>query len=446
MRTLAILSGGLLLVWPALLNHYPILFSDTHAFLVQASQPRMVWDKPWIYGPFLLALHGRTTLWLPLSAQGLLLSHLLWLAAKALGVGSPLRHVLLCVALAAGSAAPWIAALLMPDLLAPVTVLSLFLLAFGTRLTRWERGWAGFLATFAIAAHLSHLVIAAACAAVALALGSRRVVALPLAGALALLALTNTVGFGVLGISPYGAVFALARQVADGPAREVIAQDCAAPAPPGWTMCGWVGRLPERSDDFLWNPHGPVWSRPGGPEGLAPEAGTILRRTLAEYPGAVTANALRATWRQLGHVALGDTLGPDWLEQSVAGSLRAYFPPEEQARYADSLQLRNGLRGFAAPLNRLHALLLALGAVGSVAVLVLRRGDACWRGFVALVLAGVLANAFATGALSGVWDRYQARIAWLVLLPPVFAAPPLFWRSGARDQIGVEASTSVGER
>ena len=34
-----------------------------------------------------------------------------------------------------------------------------------------------------------------------------------------------------------------------------------------------------------------------------------------------------------------------------------------------------------------------------------------------MVLAALLANAFATGALSGPHDRYQARIAWLVLLP-----------------------------
>ena len=30
----AIAAGGLLLAWPALLNGYPIVFSDTHAFLV----------------------------------------------------------------------------------------------------------------------------------------------------------------------------------------------------------------------------------------------------------------------------------------------------------------------------------------------------------------------------------------------------------------------------
>src|SRR5690606_6288250 len=127
------------------------------------------------------------------------------------------RHVTLCGALALGSAAPWFAALLMPDILAPVTVLCLFLLGFApARL----RGWKVIaLATFAIAAHLAHLVIAAACIGLFLVLRPRVVLraSIPLAAALALLMATNLIGHGRFGISPYGAVFALARLTADGP-------------------------------------------------------------------------------------------------------------------------------------------------------------------------------------------------------------------------------------
>ncbi len=46
---------------------------------------------------------------------------------------------------------------------------------------------------------------------------------------------------------------------------------------------------------------------------------------------------------------------------------------------------------------------------------------ACLQGLAVLALAGLLANAAATGALSGPHDRYQARIAWLVVLPPLLA-------------------------
>jgi hypothetical protein len=53
----AILLAALLLVWPAFLNGYPLLFSDTGAFLAQTVVPLMIWDKPWVYGPMLAAFH-----------------------------------------------------------------------------------------------------------------------------------------------------------------------------------------------------------------------------------------------------------------------------------------------------------------------------------------------------------------------------------------------------
>ena len=81
---LTLAAGALSLVWPAFLNRYPLVFSDTGGLLAMALEPGMGWDKPWVYGPFLLALHGRTTLWVPALAQGLLLSHLLWLVQKVL--------------------------------------------------------------------------------------------------------------------------------------------------------------------------------------------------------------------------------------------------------------------------------------------------------------------------------------------------------------------------
>jgi hypothetical protein len=417
-RVLALLAGAALLVWPAFLNGYPLLYSDTHAFLVQAGQPRMVWDKPWIYGPFLRALHANTTLWIPLAAQGLILSHLLRLLAP-----GTWRHLAVCGLLAAGSAAPWFTALLIPDIFAAVTVIALYLLAFEDRLGPWQRRWLWALAGFSIASHLAHLVIAAACLAVIALLRPRRLLpaAAPLVAALALLAATNLIGFGRFAISPYGAVFALARLTADGLTAPVLARAC---PQSGWHLCGWIGRLPATSDDFLWDAHGPVWTHPGGPIGLAPEAAAIVARTLAEAPGATLRAALRNTLDQLTRTRLGDTLGPDWLEASVAGSLRAYFPPAEMARFRASRQLHGALAAWAAPLNVPHRVLLLLGLAATLAVLL--RGN---RPLALLVLVALAANAFATGALSGPHDRYQARLAWLVLLPGLqmltrSAAPP----------------------
>ncbi|MDO9709675.1 hypothetical protein [Paracraurococcus lichenis] len=428
-RAAAIAAGAALLLWPAALNGYPLVFSDTGAFLAQTVLGWPVWDKPFVYGPVLHAFHWRLTLWLPVAAQGLALSWLLWLVQRALGGATPGRHLLLCAGLAAATAAPWFAASLMPDWLAPALVLALFLLGFGwDGLARWERAALGLLALLACAAHLSHLPLAAALAPLVLAL--RRDwrpalrCALPLAGALALLLATNAWAHGRWAVSPHGAVFALARLVADGPAARTIAARC---PEAGWHLCRWAGRLPADSDEFLWSPAGPVWAprtdgaQPGGPISLAPEAAAILAETLRREPLAVLQAAALNTWRQLFMARVGDTLGPENLEASVARQLALGFPRAEQARFAASLQARGLLRPAAQPFLALHPAALLLGAAGTLLAWA-RVRDKRRLGLVLCVLVGVAANAAATGALSGPHDRYQARIAWLLPLAALLAS------------------------
>ncbi len=418
-RPAAILLGALLLAWPALLNRYPILFSDTHAFLIQAGDWRMIWDKPFAYGPFLRLLHQGVSLWGPLAGQVLLLS---WLLAR-VTAAPPWRHVGLCAALALCTAAPWVADLLMPDIFAPITVLALYLLATEPRCSPAVL----VLAAFAIASHLSHLVLAAACIAVLLLLTRRWRVTLPLLLALATLATSNLAFYQRLAISPYGAVFALARMTADGIIAPVLAAAC---PQSGWSLCAWQDRLPTDSDRFLWNADGPVWTHPGGAIGLAPEAQAIITQAIRTAPAAVSTAAIANTLRQLTRVSLGDTLGPDWLEGSVTNSLTQYFGPDELPRFRASRQAADSLAAWATPLNPLHAANLVLGSLAT-AWLAWRQRRTPAGTLALLILLALPANAFATGALSGPHDRYQARIAWLVLLPPLArwatrrnAAPP----------------------
>jgi hypothetical protein len=425
---LAILCGGALFLWPALLNGYPLLFSDTGGLLAMAIEPSMGWDKPWVYGPFLFLLHGRTTLWLAAVGQVLLLSQVLWLAASAARHWPPARHVALCAALSLLSAAPWVASTLMPDVFAPITVLCVFALAWPERLSRPARGWLVAVGILAVASHLAHLILASACIATAVLVRRRALtprstlrLAAPVWAALLVLLLTNLLGNGVLGVSPYGSVFMLARLVADGPAREVVDARCPAA---GWHLCAWKGRLPTDSDAFLWAPDSPVWDDGRyGPVEFAPEAARIVRETVRAHPGEVAAAMAMNTARQLPRTDLGDTLGPNYLDLTVLPRLQAFFPAAEVARYRASLQVQGQLRATAKPLLWPLRIALLLGLGATAWVLAQWRRDPSGAGLALLVLVGFVANAFSTGALSHVHDRYQARIAWLLLVPPLVTLP-----------------------
>jgi len=411
----AIGAGAISLIWPALANGYPLLFSDTGSFMEQLLKPFMLWDKPWIYGPVLVAVSLKLTLWLPALAQGLLVSWVLWRVQAVFREPSASWHLGLCLVLALGSTAPWFTSLLMPDILAPLTVLALFLLAFDpVQQWRWP---VTALASFAIAAHLTHLVVAAACLVTIAVLRPRALAraSVPLGVAVALLLATNLAGHGRFGISPYGSVFGLARLVADGPAKIYLEANCPAA---GYGMCAWTGRLPTDNNVFLWDPAGPVWTFPGGPIALAPEATRIVAATILSQPEIVARAALLNTLIQLVTVRPDNVLGPNALDQTVGARLRAYYPAAEEDRFKASEQRRDGLRAIAAPWQTAYVVLLVLGAIGSSVLLVWSwRRDPLLFALIALIAAGVLSNAVATGALSGPSDRYQARIAWLVLLP-----------------------------
>ena len=328
----------------------------------------MIWDKPHVYGPLLHLFHWRISLWGPVLAQGLMLSHLLWLAQRALrGQATPGVHLLACAAAAALTTAPFTIALLMPDVFAPAVLLALLLLGFARdRLSRGEALWLGLVAAIGIAAHLSHLPLAAA-VAVLVALVARRVgpvlrVVAPVMVAVVILAGSNAWLHGRAALSPHGATFALARLQADGPAAAVIRDRC---PESGWYLCAFADRLPMDSDAFLWDADSPVNRAADGTPRflggamLSAEAGAIVGETLRTRPVEVARAMIGNTLRQFTLALAGDTLVDSHLAAAVRPRIAEAFPAGELATYDGALQ-PGGVPG-ARPFLWPHAPVLLLG-------------------------------------------------------------------------------------
>jgi len=449
---LAILAGAALLAWPALLNGYPLVFIDSVSYLGHTLFPEWPWDKTAAYGPFLHLFHWGWSLWPALAAQVLVVSHLLWLAQRgARGEATAAAHLLLCAGLAGLTSAPWFAATLMPDVFAAVAPLCLLLLGFARdRFSRAEALWLVLLGGFAAAAHLSHLPTALALVALVAALTRSATVLLraaaPVALALAALVAANAWAFGRPSLSPHGAVFLLARLQADGPAAATIRAHC---PQAGWHLCAFARRLPMPSDHFLWNAESPANRQrdgtpiPMGGMRLAPEAAAIVALTLRERPGEVAAAMARNTVAQLGMVEVGDTLGNAHLAASARRAI-AMLPPGELAAFDAAAQMRGELPGLAAPFLAAHVpvLLLSLPLAAAALLLAAWRGDRARLGLVAGLLLAVVANAFATGALSGPAARYQARIVWLLPLAAALGLAPRFG-AGLTDAERIRASMAA---
>ena len=433
----AIVLGALVLMWPAFWNGYPILYSDTNAFMVQGILHFFVWDKPFVYGPWMSLFHWQYSLWPVLFAQALIVASILWIATQSVHIpGFPdfkvdshtsathpvrgIRFLLICIVLSIVSAAPWVTSLLMPDIYAPITVLCIYILAVRPDLGAVQRLWVLLIGTFAIASHLSHLVIAAGVLLVVALFGVKRlkIAVLPLFLALVVLVTTNLFGFQKFAVSPFGSVFLLARLAADGHIKPVLDQTC---AKQNIYMCDWKDRLAVDSDELMWDGQGPVWSHPGGPIGLAPEASVLVAAAVKANPLGVLQSLVKNTWTELWMVGLGDTLHPDHLDLSVGERLRMYFPEAELTRYQQSRQVRHVLAPSASVFNVLGWISTLIGLIACLyfawrALVGRQRADMM---LITMIFVGLFANAFATGALSKPHYRYQTRIAWLLVYVPL---------------------------
>ena len=93
----ALIAGAALLVWPAMLNGYPLVFIDTVSYLNHTTRPEVPWDKTLAYGPFLHLFHWQVSLWPAVAAQGLIASHLVWLAQRMVRLEqTAAAHLLVC--------------------------------------------------------------------------------------------------------------------------------------------------------------------------------------------------------------------------------------------------------------------------------------------------------------------------------------------------------------
>ncbi len=420
LNVLAVLLGGALFIWPALWNGYPLLYSDTHVFINQPTAGFFNWDKPFIYGPWMLPFHAWQSLWGVVLVQGLLISQLVWLTQQVFGDASPWRHLLVCVCLSALTGASWFVSLLMPDIFSGMVVLSIFILGFSKQLSKTMTFWISLLGALAIAVHLSHLVIAVACLLVVLVFRLRRVhlALLPLVIALISLVGTNMVAFNKVAVSPFGSVFMLARMSADGNVKSVLEKYCPEKK---WNLCAWKDRLAKDSDVFMWDSTGPVWSHPGGPMGLAPEASEIIALTIRTRPLPLLWSAIQNTATQLSMVKLGDTIHSDWLDITVLKSVEKFFPAAELERYKNAHQVQGTMLERVSFVSMVGTYTVLVGFLLSLYIFfrALRAHNWTVLGFILLIWMGVLANAFATGALSKPHYRYQTRIAWLLVLPPL---------------------------
>jgi hypothetical protein len=431
----------LFLIAPALWNGYPLLQWDTGGYLARWYEGYLVPSRSTVFGLY-LHLGESSGFWINVGAQALATLWILQLTLRVQNLAQPFRLLAISLTLILTTALPWLASLLLTDIFAGLSILSLFILvAHGEKTSALEKFSLFLFTAFAAASHSATLgVLLGLCllgflarpwlrAKIALAGLIQGVLAL-VAGAAMLLA-ANFALSGQLAWTPGGTGVAFGRMLQDGIVAQYLNDHCAQEK---LKLCPYRNALPATADDFLWG--NSMFNTLGRFQGLGDEMGHIVIGSLANYPAWQVKAALSATTSQLLHVATGEGTN-GWLPHTY-GIIAQYVPAQSSAMRAAHQQHWD--INFAA-VNWLHVPV----ALGSTLLVFVMFARALWQRklddlalLAATVSVALLGNAVICGVISGPHDRYGARLAWVATFTVLLAAAQFF---GEDDAVEADLTT-----
>lgn len=452
-RGTTIVAGALLMAWPALYNGYPLVYPDSMSYLEDG---RLVaralflhkfstdyGGRSFLYCLGILPLHWNITPWPVVGLNAILTAYAIWLVVRSfLPEQTITGYFALVVPLSALTSLGWFVSLVMPDIYGPVLYLCIYLLVFAREaLTRAERVTVVVLASWSVASHATHLMLAAGlCVFLALPLLFRRWSATPrlrAIGVVAMIVVTAAAAHMALHTYLYGepslngkrAPFLMARVLVDGPGREYLRQHC---GDTKLVICDYVNEIPPDANDFLWKLDG-IWqtASPATREQLRREELPLVIATVRAFPRQELSISAAHFWEQLTTFGLWD-YGPNvWVEGIFEKVL-----PGARSHYLQSQQARGALPDEFSSTAQKWTVLASLVLIGALAPIVLPQRPARLLGLSAVVIFVIIANAFVTGIFANVEDRYQSRVIWLLpLLAILFAAEWLKYRRSTRPEI-----------
>ncbi len=405
-----------MLITPALWNGYPLLQWDTGGYLARWYEGYLVPSRSTVFGIY-LHLGEHSDFWINLGIQALATLWILQLTLRVFGLFRPSRLAAMSVVLTLTTALPWLASMLLTDIFAGLSVLSLFILVVhGDKTSTLEKVLLFAFTGFAGATHSATLaVLLGLCCVGWIArpfLRSRIAISGLVQGSLtviasaAMLLAANFALSGELAWTPGGSGIAFGRMLQDGIVARYLRDHC---PQANFKLCPYRNELPPTADDFLWGRS--MFDKLGRFDGLSDEMDFIALHSLTEYPLWQAEAAATATAQQLVDVATGEgTIG--WLPHTY-GIIERYIPSQKKPMRAAHQQHWD--INFAA-VNWLHVPV----ALVSMALVFALFGFAIWHrefddlallaGTVSLALLG---NAFVCGVISGPHDRYGARMVWI---------------------------------
>lgn len=451
--------SGYLLLWVAVLNAYPIFYYDSAMYLRASFTLRQPIFRSIGYSVFVRLVNLGSSPWVIVMAQSVIVIFILHSAFKLMARGLvPVKHMALVflglmLFVSFGTTLPWFVGQIMPDVFTGLTMLSFFLLLYDPTMKLERSVFTCLVFCLSVGAHITHLLAVIVLLLVVVifrassafrefwpARSMKGIVALvliPTMTVAGLTALTNRrMGFGFT-LSPGRNIFLFARLMESGLAPAYLRQRCKTEE---LTPCKYLNNLPPTANHLLWSSY-PLLNEMGGWYGARGEASKIVSATVRYNPVGFVEECVKQMFRQFVKFAPGVENEPLQNDSSLADFRELY--PGEMPRFVLSRQSVGKLVKDGNRVASVYAAVFwcSLG-LSLIALFARRLRTRMANQLFVLTLVFLFANAMATGALSCVIDRYQARASWLMAMCCIAYVVPVLaqWRNGGRVPAGASGT------
>jgi hypothetical protein len=424
---LGVLLATFGLIIPALYNGFPLVYSDTGAYIASGFQGTVPGDRPISYGLFVRHSSLSSSLWFTVITQALLLSLLLyWLFCKIWSEPKTRwkAFALGMFILISSSSISYFASMLLADVFAGISFLLLFLLLFDTPKKNWQIVLLVGVYLLVTSTHLTYAMIHLA---VVTGMAFLKLIRMPLVLNLSWrkwgfgsgLVLLNFLFLpslhyyhhGGFVSSKNGHLFITARMVESGAMKAVLDDACLTQ---DYALCAYKDSLPNNGSDFLWLPESVLY-KIGGWDMHGDEYKELNRKIFlnAKYLQIYLRQFKRVALFHVGEHKIGEELIPMGLQTPPGWEIESHFK-EELPQFLGAKQAQDFWKNKLENVNTYIFWVFIFSILVLLIYLVMAKVNAYVQAFIWCSFFMYLGN-FLAVCISSSGSRYNARIDWLIV-------------------------------
>lgn len=472
-QILIILFGSIVFLLPVMWNGFPFVFTDSLSYITSGMDLLAPPDRPIFYGLLIRATGVPIKIWGVVIFQAILLSYFLLVFSNALFPKIHEKYLYLWILIITTlTSLPWFVGQISPDIFSSILYLALIVYALTYKhISDLNAFFIAAVIILSICVHSANLIIGAITfmAIIFWFLINRHswrdwkkyfvVVSMSFFSAVVFIIISNIWSHYGVTLNPTSKVFVLARVIEDGPGLKYLRSICKNTE---LKTCASLPLLEQAKAVEIQNPNSKdpelknlvasafLWggglSASGGIFVVNAEAGSIIKESIKTYPLEELAALIRNMGNQLITFSVGEqlnsTLKLDLMNQFFSSKF-----PSLYSSYLNSNQSLEKLRAITQFLNPIYfyVVIFSLILVFNSCILFSRRNFPSDNLFLAVygLLFFLAANALVTGGLSGVFDRYQSRVIWLLPAISILLLIGLFNLSKSSDNDADTVNTYI---